>query len=153
MGHAWDKYYTDDARNFDLEKMPFPLLHQAVDRAAMEFGATAALTTALPNGAEGTIDYIEYRKHVRDFASYLREVLGLQTGDTVALMTPNCIGFAIASMGVAMAGCVLTNVNPLYTEPEMEHQLIDSNAKVLVIIDLFGDKVDTSCQKRRFNTL
>ena len=46
------------------------------------------------------------------------------TSATVALMTPNCVGFTVASMGVVKAGCKLTNVNPLYTEPELEHQLL-----------------------------
>ena len=69
-------------------------------------------------------------------------------------MTPNCIGFAVASMGVVTAGCKLTNINPIYTEPEMEHQINDSDAKV-VIIDLFGDKVDNvvgyRCQTRHYS--
>ncbi|MGB0440302.1 MAG: AMP-binding protein, partial [Paracoccaceae bacterium] len=62
--------------------------------------------------------------------------------ETVALMTANCISFGVASLGIAKAGCISTNVNPLYTAPELEHQLQDSNAQVLVVIDLFGDKVD-----------
>ena len=68
--------------------------------------------------------------------------MGLGTGDTVAIMSPNCIGFCVASFGLSLAGCVGTNVNPLYTPSELEHQLNDSKAKAIVIIDLFGDKLD-----------
>jgi long-chain acyl-CoA synthetase len=57
-------------------------------------------------------------------------------------MSPNCIGFVVATFGIFKAGCICTNINPLYTAPEMEHQLNDSGARVLVIIDLFGDKAD-----------
>ena len=45
-------------------------------------------------------------------------------------------------MGLSLAGCIGTNVNPLYTPAELEHQLNDSKAKAIVIIDLFGDKLD-----------
>lgn len=142
MSKPWEQFYSEDAKNFDQANVPSGMLHKLVDDAAASFGTKPALTTILPTGADTTINYAQYRQYVRDFASYLREVAGLQAGDTVALMTPNCIGFAVASMGVVTAGCKLTNINPLYTEPEMEHQINDSDAKALVIIDLFGDKVD-----------
>jgi long-chain acyl-CoA synthetase len=77
-----------------------------------------------------------------DFAAWLREVAAVGPGDVVALMSPNCIDFCIAAFGIFKAGCICTNINPLYTAPEVEHQLRDSGARVLVIADLFGDKVD-----------
>lgn len=142
MDQPWAQYYSEEARDFDLDKMGPQTLSGLLDAADASFGGRKALTTILPNGAEATITYAQLRENAECFAIYLREVAGLKAGDTVAVMTANCISFGIASMGIAKAGCISTNVNPLYTAPELEHQLSDSNAQVLVIIDLFGDKVD-----------
>ena len=142
MTQLWKKYYTEAARNFDVTKMEYATLAELINGAGGKYAGRPAATTILPNGAAATIDYGEYLERARDFAAYLREEVGLARGETVALMTPNCIDFTIASSGAFLAGAVCTNVNPLYTAPELEHQLNDSQAKVLVIIDLFGDKVD-----------
>ncbi len=142
MTRAWEKYYSDEAKAFDLSGMTSNRLPDLLKESVAKNGPKPAVTTILPTGSETTISYAELGAYADQFAVYLRKVLNLNSGDTVALMTPNCIGFAAASMGVLRAGCVLTNVNPLYTEPEMAHQLSDSGAKVLVIIDLFGAKVD-----------
>ncbi|HBN29823.1 MAG TPA: long-chain-fatty-acid--CoA ligase, partial [Rhodobacteraceae bacterium] len=142
MTRPWEKFYSEAAKDFDLADMPSHTLVDLINKAGAKFTNRPALTTILPNGATGTVSYSELLQHANHFAAYLRDVVKLSAGDTVAVMTPNCIDFAIACMGVAKAGCVATNVNPLYTVPELEHQLTDSKAKVLVIIDLFGDKVD-----------
>jgi long-chain acyl-CoA synthetase len=142
MTQVWEKYYSSAARNFDVANMGPQSLTAFLDHVAHTFGPRPALTTCLPNGSEATISYQQLKDHAENFARYLRDVLGLKQGDVVALMTPNCIGFGVAALGIAKAGCILTNVNPLYTESELQHQLSDSNATVLVVIDLFGDKVD-----------
>ena len=142
MTQPWTKYYSEDAKNFDLANMGAQTFGALLDEAAAKYGDKPALTTILPTGAEATISYNEMKTEAEAFAVYLRGILKLTAGDTVAVMTPNCIGFGVVSMGIAKAGCISTNVNPLYTAPELEHQLNDSGAKVLVIIDLFGDKVD-----------
>lgn len=144
MAHArpWDRFFSDEAKAFDAHKMTERTLPAMLDRAVAKFGDRPALTTILPTGAETTVTFTELRAHAADFATYLREELRLGSGDTVAIMSPNCIGFCVASMGLSMAGCIGTNVNPLYTASELEHQLQDSKAKAVVIIDLFGDKLD-----------
>ena len=70
-------------------------------------------------------------------AAYLQS-LGLKKGDRVALMMPNVPQYAIACAAVLRAGLVLVNVNPLYTARELEHQLSDSGAKAIVIIENFA---------------
>jgi len=142
MQTAWERYFSEEARNFDLANLTSQRLSDLIDEAAQRFGPRPALTTILPNGAETTLSYAELHRLATHFAAYLREVVGLKAGETVALMTPNCIGFGVVSLGIAKAGCIGTNVNPLYTAPELEHQLTDSGAQVLVIADLFGDKAD-----------
>jgi long-chain acyl-CoA synthetase len=118
-----------------------------IGAAAKKFGTRPAVSTQLPSGACATLNFREIDRLTDDFAGYLREVAGLQPGDVVALMSPNCIDFPVAVFGIFKAGCICTNINPLYTAPEMEHQLKDSKAKALVIIDLFGDKVDAIIAK------
>ncbi len=71
------------------------------------------------------------------FAAYLQS-LGLAKGDRVALMMPNIPQYPIAVAGVLRAGYVVVNVNPLYTPRELEHQLRDSGAKAIVIIENFA---------------
>jgi long-chain acyl-CoA synthetase len=142
MPKPWEKYYSEEAKAFDPRQMEDQTLGQFIERAVTTFADRPAMTTFLPNGAETTISYRELHAHARDFAAYLREELGLKTGDVVAIMSPNCIGFCVASIGIALAGCIGTNVNPLYTAHEFEHQLTDSKAKAVVVIDVFGNKLD-----------
>lgn len=71
------------------------------------------------------------------FASYLQS-LGLKKGDRVALMMVNIPQYPIAMAGVLRAGMILVNVNPQYTAHELEHQLIDSGAKALVVLENFA---------------
>ncbi|MBB3996915.1 AMP-binding protein [Aureimonas pseudogalii] len=67
------------------------------------------------------------------FAAYLQS-LGLQPGDRVALMMPNVFQYPVAVAGVVRAGMVVVNTNPLYTPRELEHQLMDSGARALVVL-------------------
>ncbi|MBK9348402.1 MAG: long-chain-fatty-acid--CoA ligase [Burkholderiales bacterium] len=71
------------------------------------------------------------------FAAYLQG-LGLTKGDRVAIMMPNVPQYPVAVAGILRAGYVVVNVNPLYTARELEHQLQDSGAKVIVIIENFA---------------
>ncbi|MFL4469974.1 AMP-binding protein [Tateyamaria armeniaca] len=138
----WEKFFSDEAKRFDATGLSAQTIPQMLDEAVAKYADQPALTTILPTGADTTVTYSEMKELATDFAIYLREELHLGTGDTVAIMSPNCIGFCVASLGIALAGCTGTNVNPLYTPSELEHQLNDSKAKAIVIIDLFGDKLD-----------
>ncbi|WOE30694.1 MULTISPECIES: AMP-binding protein [unclassified Acinetobacter] len=82
-----------------------------------------------------TFDQLEQES--RKFAAYLQS-LGLPKGSRVAVMMPNVLQYPIVALGVFRAGLVLVNVNPLYTARELEHQLNDASAEVLVIIENFA---------------
>ncbi len=71
-------------------------------------------------------------------ASYLRDGLGLARGERVAIMLPNVLQFPVAVLGTLRADLVLVLVNPLYTVRELHHQLVDSGAAVLIVLDNFG---------------
>ncbi len=81
--------------------------------------------------------YRELERHSKNFAAYLQS-LGLEPGARVAIMLPNVVQFQVAMVGVLRAGFVVVNVNPLYTAHELEYQLKDSGASVLVILENFA---------------
>lgn len=83
------------------------------------------------------LSYRELDTLSRQFACYLQS-LGLKKGDSVAVMMPNILQYPVCMIGVIRAGLTLVNVNPLYTPTELEHQLKDSEAKVLVILENFA---------------
>lgn len=81
--------------------------------------------------------YRELDQQSKNFAAYLQGI-GLAAGDRVAIMLPNVMQFQIAMMGALRAGCVVVNVNPLYTARELEYQLKDCGATALVILENFA---------------
>jgi long-chain acyl-CoA synthetase len=80
-----------------------------------------------------TLTYADTDRLSRAFAAYLQGKLGIAKGDRVAVMMPNIPAFPIATMGIVRAGAVQVNVNPLYTPRELEHQLNDAGAEIIVI--------------------
>lgn len=84
------------------------------------------------------ITYRELDKLTRDFGAYLQNKLGLKKGDRVAVMMPNLLQYPIAVFGILRAGLTVVNVNPLYTPRELEHQLKDSGAETIVILENFA---------------
>jgi long-chain acyl-CoA synthetase len=84
-----------------------------------------------------SITFAELDQLSRDFSAYLQH-LGLKKGDAVAIMMPNLIQYPVALFGILRAGMTVVNVNPLYTPRELQHQLTDSNAKAIVIVENFA---------------
>lgn len=73
-----------------------------------------------------------------DLASYLRNGLGLDAGERVAIMLPNLLQYPVAVLAVLRADLVAVLINPMYTARELQHQLSDSGASVLIVLDNFG---------------
>ena len=82
-----------------------------------------------------SITYRELDRASREFGAYLQKVIGLKKGDRVAIMLPNLLQYPVALFGVLRAGMTVVNVNPMYTERELEHQLNDSGATVIVVLE------------------
>jgi len=83
------------------------------------------------------ITYAQLDEASSAFGAHLLK-LGLEKGDRVALMMPNILQYPVAMAGVLRAGLTVVNVNPLYTARELEHQLSDSGAKALIILENFA---------------
>jgi len=86
-----------------------------------------------------TMTYAELAQRAREFAAYLQGLPGMAKGDRVAIMSPNLLQYPVALFGTLQAGMVVVNVNPLYTPRELEHQLKDSGAKAIVILENFAN--------------
>jgi long-chain acyl-CoA synthetase len=85
-----------------------------------------------------TLTYAELDIKTRAFGAYLQQTVGLSKGDRVALMMPNLLQYPVAMFGALRAGMTVVNVNPLYTARELQHQLQDSGAKVIVVLENFA---------------
>ncbi|CDX14767.1 acyl-CoA synthetase (long-chain-fatty-acid--CoA ligase) [Mesorhizobium sp. SOD10] len=84
-----------------------------------------------------SITYAELERLSAAFGAYL-QARGLEKGARVALMMPNVLQYPVAMMGILRAGYTVVNVNPLYTPRELEHQLKDSGAQAIVILENFA---------------
>jgi long-chain acyl-CoA synthetase len=88
-----------------------------------------------------TLSFAEIDKMSRDFAAWL-QAKGLPKGARVAIMMPNCLQYPIVLFGTLRAGYTVVNVNPLYTARELEHQLKDSGAEAIVILENFAHTLE-----------
>ena len=87
------------------------------------------------------LSYDDVDRLSRQFAAFLTGDLGLKRGDRVALMMPNVLQYPIAIFGVLRAGLTVVNTNPMYTPRELRHQLADSGAAAIVVLDNFAATV------------
>lgn len=137
---AWLAHYPSEVPH-ELPPTSFEILPDLIRAAVETYGKKVAFTQVLPNGMNGSLSYEQVDKYSDHFAVYLREQLGLEAGDRVAVQMPNCLSYPIVAFGIFKAGLVLVNTNPLYTPSEMVHQFSDSGAKALVVIDMFADRL------------
>ncbi|KFB68181.1 long-chain-fatty-acid--CoA ligase FadD [Candidatus Accumulibacter vicinus] len=132
MERIWLKSYQKGVPA-EIELNEFQSLGELFEKSVAQYRNRVAYINM---GAE--ITYGELDKLSRDFAAYLQSVLKLPPGARVALMMPNIIQYPICIFGALRAGYVVVNVNPLYTPRELEHQLKDSGAEVIVIVENFA---------------
>ncbi len=117
----------------DVDVAAFASLEQLRQWICERYGALPAFSN---QGA--AITWNELDKLSRHFAAYLQQATGLRKGERVAVMLPNLLQYPVALFGVLRAGGVVVNVNPQYTPRELQHQLADSGADVLVVLDNFA---------------
>lgn len=89
-----------------------------------------------------TLTYSETAAYVNQLTSYLQKILKLEKGDRVAIMMPNVLQYPISVFGILQAGGVVVNVNPLYTPRELAHQLKDSGATAIVVLENFAHTLE-----------
>jgi long-chain acyl-CoA synthetase len=117
----------------DIDPDEYASLRDLFDEAVATHGNKPAYTNM---GA--TLTFAQLDALTRAFAAWLQKKSGLVAGDRVALMMPNVLQYPIALFGALRAGMAIVNTNPLYTARELEHQLKDSGAKCIVIVENFA---------------
>ena len=132
MDRVWLKQYPPGVPT-DIDPDEYPSLREMFAEACTAYGNRPAYSNF---GA--ILTYAQLNELSRSFAAWLQHKSGLVAGDRVALMMPNILQYPIALFGALRAGMVVVNVNPLYTARELEHQLKDSGAKCIVIVENFA---------------
>jgi long-chain acyl-CoA synthetase len=148
----WVPHYSPGS-HADIGPLAYKHLPDMVRKLSARHAAKTAFTQVMPNGMSGALTYEQVDRLSDDFAAYLRGKLGLEAGDRVAVQMPNSLAYPVVVFGVLKAGCVAVNTNPLYTPPEMVHQFTDSGARVLVISDLFADRLPAVLPKTRIENV
>ena len=118
----------------DLEK--YPSIVSVLNEACRDYRANPAFANF-----GKVITYAEVDRLSTQFANYLLHELKLKKGDRVALMMPNVLQYPIAIFGVLRAGLTVVNTNPMYTARELKHQLTDSGASAIVVLENFASVV------------
>ncbi|MEB7772702.1 long-chain-fatty-acid--CoA ligase [Kurthia gibsonii] len=130
---VWLKHYPNYIRaNLDYEEIP---LQQFLTNAARNTPEKIAI-----HFMGKDIKYKELHESALKFAQYLQQ-LGIEKGDRIALMLPNTPQTVISYYGALYAGATVVMTNPLYTEREIEYQLKDSGAKVIVSLDILYPRI------------
>ncbi len=131
MDRIWLKSYPAGVPA-DIDPSKYRSLIELFDSSIAKYRDRPAFHSM---GKSITFDQLDKRS--RDFGAWL-QARGLAKGARVAIMMPNCLQYPIAMFGILRAGCTVVNVNPLYTPRELEHQLKDSGAEAIVVLENFG---------------
>ncbi len=132
MERVWLSHYpTGVAPDVDLDE--FTSLVDVLRTSCRRFAELPAYSSM---GAQ--ISYAELDRESLAFAAWLQKSLALRRGDRVAIMMPNLLQYPVAMFGALRAGLVVVNVNPQYTVTELEHQLLDSGAAAVVVLENFA---------------
>lgn len=132
MDKVWLKNYPEGVPA-EIDVNAYASLVDIFDESVRLFGPRPAFVCM---GKELT--YAELDRLSRDFAAWLQDAAGVKKGDRVALMMPNVLQYPVCLFGTLRAGCTVVNCNPLYTPRELEHQLGDSGAEVIVVLENFA---------------
>ena len=132
MEKVWIKSYPANIPA-EVPTPPFKSVRDLFEQAFEKYPDNAAYTNM-----GRTLSYAELDRLSMQFACYLQKTLGLTRGERVAIMLPNILQYPVAMCGIFRAGLVVVNVNPLYTARELEHQLKDSGAKCIIILENFA---------------
>jgi len=116
----------------EIDVNRYASLRDVVEQAVAQYGPRPAYTCM-----GKSISFAELGKRSTAFGAFLQG-RGLAKGGRVALMMPNVLQYPVCLFGILGAGCTVVNVNPLYTARELEHQLTDSGAEVIVVVENFA---------------
>jgi long-chain acyl-CoA synthetase len=128
----WLKSYPEGVPA-EIPTPPFRSVRDMIEFSLREFADRPAYTNM-----GTTLTFADLDRLSMEFAGYLQKELKLMKGERVAIMLPNVLQYPVVLCGIFRAGLVAVNVNPLYTARELKHQLADSGAKCIVILENFA---------------
>lgn len=136
MDRIWLKSYPDGVpAEVDLNQLR--TLAQLIDESCARYADSVAYVQM-----GRSLTYRELDRLARNFAAYLQKTAGLVKGDRFAIMLPNVLQYPIAMFGALRTGLTVVNTNPLYTAPELEHQLADCGATAILVLENFAHVVE-----------
>ena len=141
MERIWLKSYPAGIPA-EIDVKEFQSLGELFEKSVRAFGERIAFVNM-----GKAVSYAELDRLSRDFAAYCQTVLGLQKGARIALMMPNLLQYPVCLFGALRAGYTVVNCNPLYTPRELEHQLSDSGAEAIVILENFAHVLEKVAAK------
>ncbi len=144
---VWLKHYPPGAPA-EIDASRFSSLRHMLDASFAQYRDLPAFSNM-----GTTLSYADIDQQSRYFAAFLQKVAGLRKGDRVAIMMPNVLQYPVALTGILRAGLIVVNVNPLYTARELEHQLKDSGAKAIVILENFATTLQKIIAKTEVKTV
>lgn len=135
MDRPWLNSYPDGV-SADIDINKYSSVVEIFEKSVKEFADKPSFSNF-----GKTLSYSEFEQATTSVASYLQNTLGLKKGDCVAIMMPNLLQNPISIFGVLRAGLTVVNTNPLYTARELRHQLKDSGAKAIIVVENFARTV------------
>ncbi len=127
----------------EIDANEYASVREVFEESASKYAARPAYTCM-----GKTLTFAELDTLSAAFGAYLQGI-GCKKGARVALMMPNILQYPVCLFGVLRAGCTVVNVNPLYTARELEHQLQDSGAEVIVVVENFAHTLQDVVAKTR----
>ena len=132
MDRIWLKNYPPGVPA-EINPAEYPSLLHLVDQCIGRFRDRPCFTCM-----DRTLTYGELDRLATRFAAWLQRVARLREGDRIAIMLPNVLQYPVALLGALRAGLTIVNTNPMYTPRELTHQLQDSGARAILILESFG---------------
>jgi long-chain acyl-CoA synthetase len=136
MDKPWLKHYPSGIPA-EVDLNAYKSLGDLFEQSVRSYGSRAAYINM-----DKSISYDDLDRQSAAFGAYCQSVLKLPKGARIALMMPNALQYPICLFGALRAGYTVVNCNPLYTEREIEHQLKDSGAELIVIMENFAHVLD-----------
>jgi long-chain acyl-CoA synthetase len=135
MDRIWLKSYPEGVPA-DIDLNQLPTLAKLIDDSCARYADSVAYVQM-----GRSLKYSEIDRLARNFAAYLQKTARLAKGERLAIMLPNVLQYPIAMFAALRSGLIVVNTNPLYTAPELEHQLVDSGATAILVLENFAHVV------------
>ena len=143
MDRIWLKSYPEGVpAEVDLNQLP--TLARLIDESCSRFADSVAYVQM-----GRALKFSEIDRLARNFAAYLQKTARLAKGERIAIMLPNVLQYPFAMFAALRSGLIVVNTNPLYTAPELEHQLIDSGATAILVLENFAHVVQKVLPKTK----